>query len=115
MSLMDDFKAECVLLKKVKTPDGAGGFVARWEDGETFIAAIAADSSTEERPAERPGVSGRFTVISDQAVALNYHDAFRRISDGKVFRITSNNEKKSPKRATFDVVVMTAEEWSLPT
>ena len=115
MSLMDDFKAECVLLKKVKKPDGAGGFATRWEDGETFIAAIAADSSTEERPAERPGVSGRFTVISDQAVALNYHDAFRRISDGKVFRITSNNEKKSPKRATFDIVVMTAEEWSLPT
>lgn len=114
MSLLDDFKHKCVKLKRVKAPDGAGGFLTEWKYDSMFSAVISAESSNEESPAERPGVSVTFTIVVDRSVPLSYHDVFKRVEDGKVFRITSSNEKKSPKMATFDMVVMTAEDWSLP-
>jgi hypothetical protein len=45
---------------------------------------------------------------------LQYHDIFRRVEDGKIFRVTSDgDDKKTPESATLNMREVTAEEWSL--
>jgi hypothetical protein len=105
----------CVFLEKTRRPDGEGGFINHWSEGEMFEAAITFDTSIEARTAEKSGVSSLYTVTVPSGIALEYHDVFRRVSDGKVFRVTSDSDdKKTPPSASFHVSQVTAEEW-IPT
>lgn len=116
MSLIDDFKAPCVLLEKTRRPDGAGGFFTTWAEGAEFEAAITFNSSLEARRAEKEGVTSLYTVTTAKNAVLQYHDVFRRLSDGKVFRVTSDGDDvQTPERATFQFAQVTAEEWRLTT
>ena len=115
MSLIDDFKVECVMLDKVKTPDGAGGYFNEWKEGAVFYAAITSSNSTEMKIAEAQGLKRVYDVTTDVNVVLDYHDVFKRVSDGATFRVTSDGEdKKTPQRASFSFSQVTAERWELP-
>ena len=115
MSLIDEFKTPCVMLEKKRIPDGEGGFITSWAEGAEFDAAVVFDSSLEARTAEQQGVSSLYTVTTAKNAKLEYHDVFKRISDGKIFRVTSDgDDKQTPERATFQFAQVTAEEWSLP-
>ena len=114
MSLIDDFKTRCVLLDKTRTPDGEGGWVTEWTEGAEFEAAIDASNSIEARVAEKQGVTSLYTVTVSKNAMLEYHDVFRRLSDGKVFRVTSDaDDIQTPARASFQFAQVTAEEWKL--
>ena len=114
MSLMDDFKSTCVRMEKANVPDGAGGYTGAWTEGEAFIAAITFDNSIEARAAEKQGVTSLYTITTDKGVKLKYHDVFKRVADGKIFRVTSDGDDKvTPARASFQVAQVTAEEWEL--
>lgn len=114
MSLIDSFKTECILLEKSRVPDGEGGWTTTWIDGAKFEAAIVLDSSLEARVAEQEGVTGVYTVTVDPGTPLDFHDVFRRLSDGKIFRVTSDSDdSKTPSVATFQFIQVNAEEWSL--
>ena len=116
MSLMDDFKADCVLLEKRREPDGAGGFITEWYEGAKFQAAVTFNNSLEARTAEKQGVSSLYTVTTDKNAKLGYHDVFKRLSDNKIFRVTSDGDDVlTPARASFQFSQVNAEEWSLPT
>lgn len=115
MSLMDDFKSTCVRLVPKKVPDSEGGMKTTWEDGEEFEAAIVFDSSLSAKRAEKEGVTSLYTVTVDKSLAFTFHEVFRRVRDGKVFRVTSDgDDKHTPPRATFQVAQFKAEEWRLP-
>lgn len=115
MSLIDEFKTPCVMLEKKRVPDGEGGFITSWAEGAEFKAAVVFDSSLEARAAEQQGVSSLYTVTTAKNAKLEYHDVFKRLSDGKIFRVTSDgDDKQTPERATFQFAQVTAEEWSLP-
>ena len=115
MNLIEDFKTPCVMLEKKRVPDGEGGFITSWAEGAEFDAAVVFDSSLEARTAEQQGVSSLYTVTTAKNAKLEYHDAFKRLSDGKIFRVTSDgDDKQTPERATFQFAQVTAEEWSLP-
>lgn len=115
MSLIDDFKAPCTRLVPKKTPDGEGGFKTVWENGEEFEAAIVFDSSLAARKAEKDGVTSLYTVTVNKSLIFSYHDVFRRETDGKIFRVTSDgDDKHTPPRASFQFAQFTAEEWRLP-
>ncbi len=114
MSLIDDFKTPCVLMEKTREPDGAGGFYVTWREGAEFDAAITFNSSMESRRAEKEGVTSLYTVTVAKAAALEYHDVFKRLSDEKIFRVTSDGDDiQTPERATFAFSQVTAEEWKL--
>ena len=114
MSLLDEMKTACVMLDKRRIPDGEGGFTTTWSEGAKFIAAIILDSSIEARVAEKQGVTGLYTVTTDKNAKLEYHDVFKRLYDGKVFRVTSDgDDKQTPARASFQMSQVTAEEWEL--
>jgi hypothetical protein len=114
MSLIDDFMDKCIMLNKVTTADGYGGYITTWTDGAEFDAAITFDTSMQARTADKAGVTSLYTVTTSRALTLEYHDVFRRVRDGKVFRVTSDGDDKfTPASATLDMRQVTAEEWSV--
>lgn len=114
MSLLLEAMEECVMMDKKTVPDGYGGFTSQYVEGSPFQAAIAFNSSMEARLAQRQGVTSVYTVTTSRAVNLSYHDIFRRESDGKIFRVTSDGEDQyTPQSAGLDMRNVSAEEWRL--
>lgn len=116
MSLLADAFETCTMLHKTTQDDGYGGEVAAWIDGATFQAAITFDSSMQARVAQSQGVKSLYTVTTKKNKVLEYHEIFRRESDGKIFRVTSDgDDKATPESATLNMRQVTAEEWEVPT
>ena len=113
MSLLSDAMEDCIFINKIKTSDGEGGFIVEWQEGGQFKCAVTFDNSLEARTAQKQGVSSVYTVTTPKNVELEYHDVFKRIRDGKIFRVTSDPELKTPKMASFQVRVASAEEFVL--
>lgn len=114
MSLLSAAMEKCVYLNKQTQADGYGGYITTWVEGARFDAAITFDTSIEARRAEAEGVASLYTVTTSRALTLEYHDVFRRISDGKVFRVTSDGDDKiTPASTALDMRQVTAEEWAL--
>lgn len=114
MSLIDDFSERCVFLEKRRKPDGEGGYLTEWEEGAEFTAAVTFNTSLEARRAEKEGVTSLYTVTAPKGTSLDYHDIFKRLSDGKFFRVTSDSDDVvTPARASFQFIQVTAEEWTL--
>lgn len=115
MSLLSEAMDDCIILNKQTSPDGYGGYVTTWTDGAEFKAAIVFDTSMQARSANKQGVTSMYTVTTGRALTLEYHDVFRRVRDGKIFRVTSDGDDKyTPASTTLDMRQVTAEEWSLP-
>ena len=116
MSLIDCMMESCVFMVQNKTPDGSGGYKPEWTDGKPLRAAITLDTSTEAQIAEAAGTVKTYTVTVSRSVSLKYHDVIKRLSDGKIFRITSDNaDKKTPVCSALDIAQSTAEAWRLTT
>lgn len=114
MSLLEQAMEDVILLEKTRVPDGEGGFIAKWSEGAVFKAAVTFDTSMESRIAEKQGVTSRYTVTTRKSAMLEFHDVFRRISDGKIFRVTSDGDDKySPNSSSLNMRQVTAEEWSI--
>lgn len=115
MSLLSEAMEECVMLNKSKVDDGYGGYTTTWTEGVQFDAAIVFDTSIQARQAEAAGVSSLYTVTTKRNMHLEYHDVFRRNSDRKIFRVTSDGDDKyTPSSASLDMRQVTAEEFTLP-
>ena len=115
MSLLDEAMENFVVLNKITEPDGYGGIVTRWVDGATIKGAIVFNSSIQAQIAQSMGVTGIYTLTVRKNVLLDYHDALRRASDGKIFRLTSDSDDmKTPASANLNMRNYTAEEWELP-
>lgn len=116
MSLLSEAMEKCILLNKSSTPDGYGGRRDIWQESDfDFNAAIVFDTSLEARRAEKEGVTSLYTITTEKSIKLEYHDVFKRISDNKIFRVTSDGDDKyTPASATLNMRQVTAEEWNLP-
>lgn len=115
MSLIEQWQEKCTIIESKKVPDGDGGFIASWTDGAEFKAAVVCDTSMQARTAEKQGVTSLYTVTCEPNAKLEYHDVFRRLSDRKIFRVTSDGDDvQTPKSATFQFSQVTAEEFTLP-
>lgn len=114
MSLLDSAMSKCVMMDKSTHPDGFGGIVTDWKDGSEFMAAIVFDSSMQARIGQHQGVKSLYTVTTNKSIVMQFHDVFRRVEDGKIFRVTSDgDDKASPKSSMLDIRQVTAEEWTL--
>lgn len=114
MSLLSSAMTECVIVDKKTRPDGEGGVITEWVDGAPFMAAIVFDTSMQARVAEQQGVKSLYTVTTGKSMVMQYHDVFRRLDDGKVFRVTSDGDDKyTPPTASINMRQVTAEEWVL--
>lgn len=116
MSLLSEAMEKCVMLNRNSQPDGYGGRIDVWVESEfDFDAAIVFDTSIEARRAEAEGVRSLYTVTTEKAVTLEYHEVFKRLRDGKIFRVKSDGDDKyTPSSANLNMRQVTAEEWTLP-
>ena len=106
---------KCIILNHVRTDDAYGSYTEAWTDGASFDATIIKNSTTEAVVAEKQGISEIFTVVTSRSFKLDYHDAFRRVSDGQVFRVTSNaKDSEAPDASSIQIAKVTAEKWVLP-
>ena len=114
MSLIDEAMTPCVMVGRTTQPDGEGGTLTNWIEGAEFNAAITFDNSIEAKAAAVQGVTSLYTVTVPKRVKLEYHDVFKRLSDGKIFRVTSDGDDKiTPERASFQFAQVSAEEYVL--
>lgn len=112
IDLLSEAMEPCVMLNKSVVDDDYGGEKTIWPEGASFQAAFAFDSSIEARAAQAQGVTDLYTITTRRIKTLEYHDVLKRLSDGKIFRVTSDGQdKKTPKSAGLDMRVVTAEEF----
>lgn len=115
MSLLDSAMEPFVMLDKTTSSDGYGGYTSTWTEGAAFDAAATFDSSMAARVAAVQGVKNLYTITTRKSMTLEFHDVIRRVSDGKVFRVTSDGaDSKTPVSASLDMRQVSAEEWSVP-
>ena len=102
------------MMDKTSVPDGIGGFTHSWVEGAAFQAAIVKDNTMEARIAEKEGVTEVYTVTVSKTLPLEFHDVFKRVTDGAIFRVTSNvTDSKTPSVASFQFGQVSAERWEL--
>lgn len=112
--LIDEFKVPCVMMEKRSVSDGEGGFTTSWTDGAEFMAAIVRNTTATVRIAEQEGFTNVYTVTTSKNAHLDFHDVFRRKSDGQVFRVTSDgSDVSTPDVASFSFEQVNAEEWKM--
>lgn len=110
--LLDGFEKCSMLTKTGKRPDGEGGFIYDvWEEGEQFDAAFDYQASMQAKVAEKQGVTGLWNILVKRSTHLEFHNVFKRLSDGQTFRVTSKDDKKTPEGAGLDLRLVAAEEW----
>ena len=114
MSLLLDGVEKCAMLTKTgKRPDGEGGSSYYWELGEEFTAAFDFQASMQAKVAEKQGVTGLWNILVKKETRLEFHNMFKRLSDGQVFRVTSKDDRATPKNAGLGLRLISAEEWTL--
>lgn len=115
MTLIDSMMERCVMQDKTSQSDGMGGFSYAWADGAEFDATIIKVSSPTITVAEQQGVNEQYNVVVHSNVMLDYHDVFKRISDGATFRVTGySRDSEAPAASTVKIAKVTAERWSIP-
>lgn len=112
--LIQDQICRCVIMDKTTAKDGYGGYVIAWQAGAEFDAIITENSSVEAAVAAQMTSSTFYGVKTQRAVPLEYHTCFKRLSDGKTFRIKNSESIKSPSFSNMDMKQLEAEEFELP-
>ena len=113
MSLLTQAMEDCVTLINTTTPDGFGGTTNQWQEGLQFKGAFDFQTSIEAKIAEKQGVTGLWNILIPKDVELEYHNVFKRVSNGQIYRVTSKDDKTSPKGAGMNLKLVSAEEWEL--
>ena len=114
MSLLTDAMVRCVRIVSEESPDGEGGAYRVHRTADEFDAAIILDSSTEINAGEKSDAKARYAVLVGAHIRMDYHDVFMRVSDGKTFRVISDDDKRTPLCASFHVRQVTAEQFDVP-
>lgn len=114
MSLLTDAMTDCAYMNETTISDGRGGSVNTWVEGATFKAGFELQNSLNEAVAQAQGVKGIYRVTTPRSVRLEYHRVFKRLSDGKLFRVESKDDASTPTSAGLDMRVVRADEWEMP-
>lgn len=115
MSLITASMKRCIWLEPNEAEDGEGGVSTVWNAAGYFYAAVNQISSTRRVNAERYEATNMYAVTVDANTALPFGGVFKRLSDGKTFRlVTDGSDKRTPETSALNIRRATAEEWRLP-
>lgn len=114
MALFENFYESCQRIDRKTVDDGQGGYDTYWTEGARFRAAVVKNKTLAARVAEKEGVTEVYTITTEPGVKLDFHDVFKRLSDGLIFRVTSNaRDSETPDMASFAFEQVHAERWEL--
>ena len=114
-NLLYDAMEPCVKMEQTTIDDAGGGFTSTgWTDVLAFNAFVRKESAPEITIAEQQGVKEMFTVTVPSDVTLAYHDVFRRVSDGAIFRLVSNTiDGQTLEASSVPIAKANCERWVL--
>ena len=116
MSLLSESLENCIMMDKRTSLDEYGGFVTEYVPGAEFQCVIVRDTSINAKVAEKQGVKDVYTITTPKVLKLNFGDVFKRLSDNKAFKVTTNSDdRKTPESATLNMRQVSAEEYIIPT
>lgn len=101
---------KCVVMNRAIVLDDYGGQKATWTEGAEFYADIYQDTTVETRIGQKLGLTSVYTVSTRRSVGLQPLSVFRRLNDGKTYRVTSER-KQSPDSSKIDMAFFTAEDY----
>ncbi len=108
------FNKEFVFMQKKMKPDGMGGFIIDYDDGETFKAALTSDTSTTGKIAEQLGVTSIYKLTAPKNVPLWLSDVLKDKQTGAFYRLTTAaGETETPEIASFQFQQFSAERFNL--
>jgi hypothetical protein len=114
MSLLSEAMTDFVIINKSYVDDGYGGTTVTWTEGATIKGAMVHNSDLQSRIAEVMVSQNLYTFTVGREIELDYHTVVKRVSDNKIFRLTSNSDdKKTPPSATLNMRQYSAEEFEL--
>lgn len=103
------FEDVCIMDKRT-TPDGYGGVNVELIEGAHFKAGIVKKTSTQAMIAYQQGVKTMYVIAFEPKIALSPNDCIKRLSDGKVFCVTSDSkDMTTPKGAELKMSQVSAE------
>lgn len=114
--LLSSYAKDFCFMEKKRKPDGAGGYIPTWIEGEHFKAITKHDQTIEAQIAEKQEGISTYTFIVDKKVVLEEKDIIKRIDNGKTYMVTvDSTDKQTPEMSSLDMAVITAKEWELTT
>ena len=114
MSLLKQYSSVYVLMEKVENADGVGGRRVEWHEGRRIELALAFENSSQIRRADKDDTATTFRFCARKDCALKFNDVLKRVSDGEIFRVTSNaDELFTPNSSALNLTTFNAERWQL--
>ena len=114
-AMLDSFKHQCVLMERRRVPDGQGGSTTVWTDGMEFTMIFSEDTTTQALIAEQQGFTSTYHAAVSKTMEIKFHDVVRRLSDGKIFRVTKDgDDDRTPSTSPMDMKHLVLERWELP-
>lgn len=114
MSLISDSFVPCVIMDKTTTDNGYGYPTTVWKEGAPVECSIVLDGTVEQILAQQLNWTGSYTVTTHKGVIFYPDDVFKRLSDGKTFRVKSSGaEDATPEISSLNLRKVKAEEVTL--
>lgn len=110
--LIQDYMTACVFLNQSVVADGYGGYITTWTEGAPFDAVIIENNTTEAQVAGIAHKTTFYGVKVERNVPLEFHSVFKRLKDGKIFRIRVADSMDSPSFSPMDLKQLEAEEFT---
>ena len=112
MQTFDEY-GEFIIMNLAIVEDGYGGHTEAYTPGAHFMGVLMLDSSIQAQVAEAQGVKGLYTLTYDKTLRLPWHTVFCKANNtSEMFRVTSKDEKSTPKSSSLDIRQVNAEEWT---
>lgn len=112
MQLWEMRQEDCVIMDKTTVPDGSGGVITTWTEGAPFKAAIVPSGTQAQLVALQKGWKGSYDVTTTKSIVFYAGDIFKRVSDGKTFRVTEDGrDNYTPESASLNMRKVSAEEY----
>lgn len=89
MSLYETFYEKCVVMDKMKKPDGEGGMINTYTPGVEFDAAFPELSPTAQLAAQQAAAQYTGTITTPANVTLDEQDVFQRTASGKYYLVVA--------------------------
>lgn len=114
MSLIAESFVPCVIMDKTTIDNGYGFPTTVWKDGAPVECSIVLDGTVEQILAMQRNWTGSYTVTTNKGVIFYPGDVFKRLSDGKTFRVKSDgSEDATPEMSALNLRTVKAEEVKL--
>lgn len=114
-TVMQGYVKEFCFMERSRTPDGVGGFVTQWADGEHFEAVERHDTTVEAQIAEQASTAATYTLYLNKGVPLAFPDYIKRLEDGQTFQVTSDaGDKVAPAESGMDLKCVMCKKAVLP-